>query len=270
VIDATPIDAALGPWGAPMAIPTAATAGIEDDATMSSDKLELIFGLIVGTGSAANKDLYVTTRPSLTGAWTTAVALTTLNGATTEESPRLSADDLTLYFGSHRSGAGDIYQSTRSVVGGAWSIPVAVGGNVNTAVAEKWLSPCAGGDYLMVQDHTAAGTSFDLVEGVLGGAAPTTVAELSSTANDSSAFLSADCLTTYFASGRDGGTSLYTAHRATVGGAWSTPTMVTDFQPAPKDNEQDPWISTDGRTFVYASDRVDIGGANTDVFIVTR
>jgi Tol biopolymer transport system component len=131
---------------------------------------------------------------------------------------------------------------------------------VSTSTAyEKWLAVCTGSYFLVAR-------AGDLYEGQLGQAG-TAAAELNSTASETSTYLSPDCLTTYFASARGGTTQLYTATRTAVDQPWTTPVEVTDADDAgaTTDNE-DPWISPDLRTFVFASNR----GGTEDVYITTR
>jgi predicted neuraminidase len=228
---------------------------------LSSTGNELFFAIAQPTGG---KDLYSMSRASASASWSAPAPLP-FNTADTEETPRLSADDLTLYFGSTRPGgvgSGDIWMATRSAVGAAWSAPQLVPG-VNTAGYEKWFMPCrANGTYMMIQDGNA-GTGSDVVEGTIGGPA-TRVTALSSADDETGMFLTADCLTIFFASTRGSNNDIYTAHRASLQAAWSTPTVVKDFGTA--DNESDPWQSADDDTFVFTSDKA---GTN-DIYISTR
>jgi hypothetical protein len=252
-----PLDAApdamipLGPWSTPAAVPGAGNA---DDPTLSSSALELYFG------SGNPKQLYVMTRPSPAGAWGTPTKLdATFNDPrVAQESPRLSPDDRTIYFGRN----GDIYTATRPAVGGAWSTPVTVAG-VDTGNYEKWLAVCDASHYMVSRANGANGQ--DLFEGVLGDAG-TAVTALNSGASEISTYLSPDCKTMFFASNRSGQTQLYTSTRATITDPWAAPTLVDTFGAA-TDNE-DGWMSPDTRTFVFASVRG--GSANKDIYISTR
>lgn len=243
----------LGPWSTPQPVPGASTTALdEDDPTLSSTATEMYF-------AAGNpKQLYLMTRPSPTGTWTAPALATDFNAAgAAEESPRLSPDDLTIYFGRN----GDIYSSTRPTVGGAWSAPAPVA-SVNTANYEKWLAVCDGDHYMVSRGN---GAQQDLYQGTLGDAG-TAVAVLDSTSSEISTFLSTDCLTVYFASNRSGQTQMYTSTRATVGSEWVAPTLVDTFGTA-TDNE-DAWISPDTRTFVFATIRG--GGTTKDIYLSTR
>lgn len=253
----------LGPWSPPAQVLQASTTLAEDDVTLSSNALEMIFAI----DSANGKDLYYASRPSKMGAWTTPVKLPFNSATQSDETPRLSADDKTLFFASNRvSGNGlDIYAVTRAAPGATiWSTPQPV---VSTPNPEKWYMPC-GTRYFMVQSTTATGSDFDLVEGTIGSInPPAPITVLNSTANETGTFLTQDCLTIYFASGRQIPTAIYTSHRASLTAPWQAPTPVADFRRAGDTSAQeDPWLSADGRTFAFASD----ASGTKDIYLSTR
>jgi hypothetical protein len=252
----------LGLWGAPMKVGVAGTAAGEDDASLSSNTLEMVFAVADATNGG--KDLYYTSRTSTTTAWQTPVKLAFNQTGPSEETPRFSADDLTLYFASSRTGGPgglDIWKVTRPTIGGTWGTPTLVAGP-NTAANEKWFAPCGTqGGYLVIVGN-------DIGEGTVGGAAPTIVTALSSTtASETGTLLTQDCLHAYFSTVPAGSTTrrIVTSTRTAVGAAWSTPTVVADFT-ALGGNQEDPWLANDNRTFVLVSD---ISGTK-DVYISTR
>jgi hypothetical protein len=254
---------ALGAWSTPARVTQAATRATEDDVTLSSNALEMIFA-IAGTNG---KDLYYTSRKSLTDDWTSPMTLAIDTPGASEESPRLSADDLTLYFASDSAGNGtlDIYAATRAdTTGPTWSKPAPLT-DVNTdGLIEKWFAPCDGGHYVVVQGLATADT--DLFEGVRGGV-PMLIPQLSSPSNDTGAFLTRDCLTIFFASNRSGMSAIYTAHRDHIDDPWPAASPVTDFAiPGGNGNQEDPWLSPDGHTFAFASDAT----GTKDVYLSTR
>jgi len=254
----------LGPWGTPQKIPQASTAAAEDDVTLSSSTLEMIFAIVQANGT---KDLYYSSRQSVTGTWTTAVPVP-FNTTTSEETPRFSTDDKTLYFASGRaSGNGtlDIFQITRTGLDNtSWgATPTQVPGE-NSAVTEKWFMPCGpSGYYLEVRANGANGTDF--YEGTLGGSAPTLVPALNSASSEISTFMTPDCTTLYFASARVNPEGIFIAHRNDPASPWQAPTQVTDFAGL-GGNQEDPYVSNDSRTFVFASD----AAGNKDIYISTR
>jgi hypothetical protein len=246
----------LGPWGTPTKVPGADTAREEDDATLSSSRLELYFK----RDDSDSSNLYVMTRPSTSAAFGAPVALTVLNSTVDEESPRLSPDDLTLYFGRN----GDIYKTTRTAVGSPWGAATAVT-SLNTSAYEKWAVVCTSG-YAMVS-RAVTNEGQNLFEGDITTGANAAVTQLNSTSQEQGTFLSTDCLRVYFQSNRDNGQfNIYMATRLTLLlGAWTNPTAMSDFNTGTF-NEEDPWISADQRTFVYANN----SAGNKDIYISTR
>jgi Tol biopolymer transport system component len=257
-------------WSTPAKVGPAATAAVEDDVTLSSDALEMIFAVVTANGNG--KDLYYTSRAAIGAAWTTpAVSLPFNTPGSSEEAPRFSGDNRTLYFASDRVTAGnlDIYSVTRQAAGNAtWGKPALVSG-VNTSATEKWFAPCTGGHYVVVRSTgTGTGGTTHLFEGMTGSA-PAAITSLNSpTASDTGAFLTQDCLTIYFASFRTTPEKIFTAHRAAVGDAWPPPTPVDDFKLTGTDNQEDPWLSPDGKTFALASNAP--GNGNKDIYLSTR
>ncbi|MBA3460458.1 MAG: PD40 domain-containing protein [Deltaproteobacteria bacterium] len=251
----------LGAWGPPMKVPGASSTAEEDDGTLSSDGLELVFA-VANAADANRKDLYVATRTSTTTPFGTPSKLALSLTGSSEETPRFSPNDKTLYFASDRAGGVgglDIYRVTRQNAQSPWSAPQNLAGP-NTIASEKWFMPCGmSNDYLVI-------VGGDIGAGTVGGAAPTIVAELSAAgANETGTFMTSDCLTTYFASVRSGTNQIYTSHRTSTTTAWQAPTLVNDFTML-GGAQEDPWLATDGRTFLFVSN---ISGTK-DLYISVR
>jgi hypothetical protein len=258
-----PPDAPLGPWGTPAMIANAGPTGASvDDPTVSSDTLDLLFA--VQLSGASTKALYEMTRTSTTSPWSTPVKRTELDIGTSEESPRLSEDNMTVYYGVD----GNIYSATRTAYGDAFMAPAKVTA-VDTGTYEKWLAVCDN-DVAMVSRSDPTTANMDLFEGTLADGAQTVATELNSTSNEISTFLSKDCLTVYFASNRSNDeTQIYTATRTAVGQPWTAPVnAMTPFSANDGTDNEDPWESVDQRTFVFAG----IRGTSTtkQLYISTR
>lgn len=257
--DAAPDAYVLGAWSAPVPI-TFANSGVdEDDGTLTWGGRELVFA----RKDATEKHLYFSTFNGTT--WSTPQKAP-FSGASDvrDESPRYSADDLTLYFASTRTprlGDSDVWKVTRTSVDAAWGAPIHIAALSGTTV-DKWVAPCST-HYLMIR------VSGNGQSEIYGGAAltnPVAVGELDSGAGETGTFLTQDCLTAYFASTRDNNQNdLWTSHRTAVDVPWQSPTKVTDFSTA-GNAEQDPWMSNDGRTFIFASN---VSG-NNDLYMSTR
>jgi WD40-like Beta Propeller Repeat len=244
--------AMLGPWGTPQPIPGANDPALaEDDGTPNQALTELYFG-VVNANTA--KDLYWMQRANATAPWGPKTLL--YQSANNDESPRLSLDELTLYFGRN----GDIYQMQRSAVGQPWG-PVSIVPAVNVVgngTYEKWMAVCQGGYYMLARDA-------DLWEGTLGSP-PTKVDSLSTTGSEISTWLSADCKTVMFArTPLNGQSDIYISTRATATAPWPAATVLPDFNTTTS-NEEDPWMSNDMRTFVFASN----AGGTKDIYLSTR
>jgi hypothetical protein len=244
--------AGLGPWGTPQPIPGANDPALaEDDGTPNQALTELYFG-VVNTNTA--KDLYWMKRASASDPWGPRTLL--YQSAGNDESPRLSLDELTLYFGRN----GDIYQMTRTALDQPWGTPsiVPAVNVVGTATYEKWLAVCQGGYYMESRNA-------DLYEGTLGSA-PTKVTSLSTADSEISTWLSADCKTVMFARAPAGGqTDIYISTRASTADPWPAATVLTDFN-TNTSNEEDPWMSNDMHSFVFASN----AAGTKDLYLSTR
>jgi hypothetical protein len=257
----TPVDAfPTGRFGPPSKVVPASTGGSEDDSTLSSDGLELIVAL-AEAAVGGRKHLYYAQRASVADPFVSAARLPFDLTGNTEQTPRFTADNRLLYFASDRTGTLgglDIFEVTHPAPGDNWGMPVHVEG-VSDLGTDKWFAPCSDGTYLVIRGS-------DIFEGTLGGAAPVRNDELSSTSGETGPFLTADCKTVFFASTRPDGTrnQLYTATRPDTTAAWGIPTVFDDFAEL-GGNQQDPWMSADGHTFVFVSD---VNG--DDVYIATR
>lgn len=268
VVDA-PLDGApSGAWSAPAKVPPAATSLPEDDVTMSRDTLELIFAVDPGAGTG--KDLYSVTRASTTSDWTTTPTKLSFDSSTTsDESPRLSADGKTLYFASGRdssNGTLDIFAVDRALVGSTmtYGTPHALTDGTNSTLTDKWYMQCGTDHYVVVRNNTNG--VGDLFEGTVGSA-PAPIDALNTAQNETSPFITDDCLTIYFSSARVSPTRIFTATRTAIDAPWQNVAPVLDFN-ALGGNQEDPWLSPDGHTFAFATDVA--GGANKDIYISTR
>jgi len=249
----------LGAWGTATLVPGASDDALqEDDATLSSDKLEIYFKRV----DAGDANLYMMTRATATSTtWSAPTPIGVLNGVgSAEESPRLSQDNLTLYFGRD----GDIMKSTRTAVGQPWGAPAPVT-TLNTGGYEKWADVCSTG-YAIVSRDTGGGNGQDLYEGTITAGAPNAITAFNTTNAEQGTLLSADCTHIYFQSNRDNAQfDLFEASRTNATAAWQNPSKMLDFNTATL-NEEDPWVSSDQRQFVYVSN---VNGTK-DVFISTR
>jgi hypothetical protein len=134
------------PWGSPVRLdPPVNSAGPACSPCISADGLELYFGdghpeTYLGTGCVANPngygggDLWVSTRAKRTDPWGNPQNLgPAVNTVSYEDHPSLSADGLSLYFTSDRSGPNQytLWMTTRPAKNAAWGWPVKIGAPVD-------------------------------------------------------------------------------------------------------------------------------------------
>jgi len=273
-------------WSAPVNLgATINSPANEQGPTLSNDGLSLYFGSD-GAGGSGSFDLWVARRPCPDCPWESPVNLGPIvNSAASETGPGLSIDGHLLFFTSTRAGGqglADLYLSHRANPKDdfGWGPPGGLGPDVNTAAVE------AGAEYLQSAEDGAANLYFNRAP--LGGtadiySAPLTregetrgpailVAELSDPiATDQGVSLRTDGREVFFFStraGGSGGADLWTSTRSSVHEPWSPPTNLGTSFNSPASDQQ-PNLSSDGRTLLFASSRAG-GFGGTDIWMSTR
>ena len=100
------------------------------------------------TAGGADFDLYALTRAAATDAWSWPAPLAGINSDSDEYDPFVAQGGLIVFFTSMRSGAGDIYWSSRRSLGEAFATPVPLADlNSNEYDSDSTLSPDLG--YMM-------------------------------------------------------------------------------------------------------------------------
>jgi len=176
---------------------------------LSHDGLTLVLSSSRPGGVGSN-DIWLATRASPGGAFSEPVNVTTVNSGESETGPFLSADGLTLYFGSTRAGgpaATNIWAATRANLDADFGQPALVGGlDIGGSVEAPSLSDDeltiyfdgfvgAGSTELYVATRADKNQDFQ---------APSLLTAVNSVEADYSPELSADGLTLYFTSSRPG------------------------------------------------------------------
>lgn len=245
---------APGPWSTPTPI---VSLGGADDATMTGDLLELYFN--------ASNDIYGMTRATSSSPWSMPTLIVELSSSSGETTPEITADGLVMVISSDRAGGlggTELWMSTRATRSAAWGAPsVMTGLNWSGADASGVMST----DRLaiVVTSDRVLGTMSDiyLSERAAVGAAwstPTPTTALNTPSHEGSAFLGGNKLLLCFDTNRTGDHDLYCAERASTSAPFGAPQPL----PAPingTSNEEDPWLSPDGRHIVFTSSRVPTG-----------
>ena len=129
-------------WGTPVNLGPTVNSSKDDWApSISADKLSLYFSSD-RPGCRGYSDIWVTTRVSVSDPWSEPVNLgTTVNSSAWDAAPSISANGLSLFFGSNREKTGTaystlcyIYVTTRPTVNDPWGEPVRLEQTVNTGL----------------------------------------------------------------------------------------------------------------------------------------
>jgi len=272
-------------WSSPENLAAINSTFNEQAPSLSPDGLSLYFGSNrPRPGGSTDTDLWVSHRTCDDCPWGTAVNLgPVVNSTAGDNGPSLSLDGHLLFFTSARTGVGlnDIYVSRRANPkdGFGWGPPMLLGEGVNTTAFE------AGAEYVQSAEDGVANLYFNrgpaqavqdiyvasiTRDGETRGPAQL-VAELSdATANDAAASVRTDGREIFFGSSRlhgVGGLDLWFSTRRSVHDDWSPPGNLAPLNSGASD--QQPSLSSDGRTLLFASDRSgSIGG--TDIWMSTR
>jgi hypothetical protein len=244
--------------------PTLNTSSQDSAPSISADGLSLYFSSNRAGGYGAG-DLYVATRESTDDDWGPAVNLgPTVNTAFDDWMPSISADGLSLFFGSTRPGGFggyDLWVTTRATKADEWGVPVNLRG-INGPTDEFAVSISSDGLSLYFASNRAGGRgSLDLwvtTRATLSGPwGPP--ANLGSTVNSSEAdiwpSISADGLALFFECGPGNLDDLWVTRRATVSDAWGLPVNLGPRVNLSAADDACPSISADGRTLYFTSNR---------------
>jgi len=224
-------------------------------------------------GGYGGADLWVTTRATTEDEWGTPVNLgPPVNTSAHDCCPNISADGLSLYFGSQRpggSGGRDIWVTTRATTEDDWGTPVNLGPTVNSSNWDNAPSISADGLSLFFDSGQPGGSggtdlwvttrpTTDDPWGTPVNLGPT----VNGPASDALPGISPDGLALFFGSYEDeplrpgglGGSDIWMTTRATVSDPWGTPVNLgPPVNTSADDLTQS--FSADGLTFYFGSMR---------------
>jgi Tol biopolymer transport system component len=211
----------------------------------------------------------------------------TVNSSYNELNPSISADGLSLYFISNRTGGVggtdmfqgcDIWVTTRETPDDPWGAPVNLGPTINSSLGECGVSISSDGlslyfDVLepgsFTEDMyvaTRATIDDDWSDPVNLGPAVNT------SADDCYVNISADGLALYFTSNRSGGYGnydLWVTTRETIYDPWGSPVNLGPMVNTPA-GEGHPGISADSRIFFFVSASRPGGYGDLDIWMTRR
>jgi len=274
-------------WSSPENIAAINSTFNEQAPSLSPDGLSLYFGSNrPRAGGSTDTDLWVSHRSCGDCPWETPVNLgPVVNSSVGDNGPSLSLDGHLLFFTSARPGIGlnDIYVSHRANPKDdfGWGPPVLLGDGVNTTAFE------AGAEYVQSAEDGKANFYFNrgpsqaaqdiyvasiTRDGETRGSAVIVSELFDAAANDAAASVRTDGREVFFGSSRIhgvGNLDLWFSTRRSVHDAWSPPENLTPLNSGA--NDQQPSLSSDGRTLLFASDRSGLGTfGGTDIWMSTR
>jgi hypothetical protein len=271
-------------FDAPVMVAELASPSRTDNPTLTGDLLEIYFTTDRVSG---NGDVWFATRSTATASFGTSAPVTAVNSDSFETSSAISTDGLTLWFGSDRPGgvgANDIWVSQRATRASPWSTPVNVVA-LNSPVDDIPRPP---GEHALVMpmastkitpDNPSAGNyqTYLATRATTGApfGAPVAIPELDYADRSTvDGFLTDDGLTMFFSSAPlaeaadaavapvDGGktgdagvanSDLFVAWRRSPSEPFSVTQPLDDLNTAA--DERDPWLSPDGTTLYFTSNR---------------
>ena len=254
--------------------PTVNSSSSEWPPSISGDGLSLFF-CSDRPGGYGNRDIWVSTRPTVSDPWTKPVNLgPNVNSSAKEAFPSISADGLSLFFESTRSGGygrHDLWVTKRPTTSEPWGAPVNLGPTVNSSYEDATPGISADGLSLLFESDRPGGYGdFDIwvttrpTDSEPWGMPVNMGPTVNSLAWDGGPNISADGLSLYFWSDRVGGhgrNDIWLTMRETIFEDWGTP--VNPGSSLNTSSYDDPGsISPDGLLLFFESDRP--GGEGSD------
>ncbi|CAN5901577.1 hypothetical protein BH11MYX4_BH11MYX4_02030 [soil metagenome] len=203
------------------------------------------------------------------------VVVASLNTTSDDSTPRLSPDELTVYFASTRPGhlgGGSIYTAKRAARSDPFGAPALL--PVVNVTNGTIYHPAVTGDGLRIFLQVTGGAPTDLYLGTRTTTAvefstPAPLANVNSASFEFIPFISADGVHLLFSSNRSGAFLLYES--AASGGVFPAATLVPGVgsgNGAAVDTA--PVLSGDLLSLYFASTRVDPGSSSYDLFVARR
>jgi serine/threonine protein kinase len=242
--------------------------------------MEMYVNILVPLDETNPHDLWF--REFLRGLWqNTPMNLgPTVNSSFMDSTPGISADGLSLYFSSTRSGGwADLWVTTRATVSDPWDPPVILGPMVSSSFTDDTPSISDDGLTLYFSSFRPGGhDNMDIWRATRETteeqwAAPTPLGPtINSSSFDWSPTISADGLLLVFSSKRPGGigkSDLWMTTRSTPDGPWSEPVNLAPPVNSPS-VEATPSISANGLLLFFQSTRPGGYGGPVDIWVAMR
>ena len=128
----------MAAWSPPVKVLELSSPQVEGAATPTDD----LRSIVLGSDRSGESEIYASARGTTAAPWDTPIPISEVNSTSTDCDPILSADHLTLYFRSDRSGNAELYTATRASVGSPFDAPAPIS-ELDTPGFESdpWVSP---------------------------------------------------------------------------------------------------------------------------------
>jgi Tol biopolymer transport system component len=237
---------------------------------LSPDELTIYF---LSTRSG-NNDIFTASRASRTDAFGTPQPMTSLNTASAEGWPTVTADGLTLFFESNVSGRYQTYVATRTTLVAQFAAPALVA-NVNIAgsdTGQAAVLPNQSALYL-VNNGTGAGNLYRAGLNTTGQfGTPVEVSTINTPSDEFAPTPTSDELVLYFGSSRldppaKGAMDIWMTRRTSTAASWDPPTNVQELNTTAF--EWPDWLSPD-RCRLYFTRNTGATSSTPSLYVATR
>lgn len=226
----------------------------DEDCSMTGDRLELYFS----STRAGPGQIYRAVRATVDAPWSPPVHETVLDGGDWDATPEPALDNVTMWFSSNREPVAgtDIFVTTRPTPTAPWAAPTIVSSLYFPDTFEYGPSPSRGGTTLVFSSDRVG--NYDVYLATRAGptdpwSAPLAISELQTSADETDPFLTEDGLAIYYTTNVRGSRDLVVATRDSTSAPFGAPVPLDELNS--EFEEQDIWLSPDGRHVIFASDR---------------
>ena len=250
----------LGPFSEPQLITALSDPeALDDDPSLTADLLEIYFSS-EREGGLGESDIWRSVRSSVDADWAPPEHVPELSSTAFDTSVAVAADGLAIWISSTREGGvggTDIWVSRREDRQSPWSEPV-LEASLSSEDDEitRYVSDVRA--YLAARPIDTDPYDLFVAERTESGefGARTALTELNTDGNESDGFPVGE-LTLYLTSNREGSEldDLYVSTRASPDEPFADPASLAELNSP--ENDSDPWVSSDQRLIVFASERTD-------------
>jgi Tol biopolymer transport system component len=201
------------------ALPPPVNQSVEGTPHISLDGRSLYFFTQRGGSGSSARDLYVATRSDPNGTFETASPLASVNSSVLDHLPWPSADELTLYFASERSGNQDIWRATRTSRADGFGAPAPVT-ELNSSADDNGMTLTGDDRTIIIASKRPNGAGdYDLYQAVRASTAepfstPQPLPGINTSGMETDPSLAPDGQELFFVSARSGETAIWRSLRS--------------------------------------------------------